>query len=236
MTGRIFIVPNTIGGSISSSIPLDVQGVIKKTNYFIVENAKNARAYIKKIDKNINISKLHIWQLDEFGSLCRDNIENLFIALKKSSDVVLLSDAGTPCVADPGRSVIRWAHENNIKVIPMVGPSSIIMAISASGLNGQNFSFRGYLPIKSAQRISYIKCTEKELYKYNRTQVFIETPYRNNHLYSDLVMYCSPSTVLSIAISITTEKEKILTDIIYNWKKNQITLPKEPSIFMLGKY
>ena len=165
-----------------------------------------------------------------------DNINSYFNPIYKGFDIGLLSEAGMPCIADPGSIIVNLAHKNNIRVIPLVGPSSILLALIASGMNGQNFAFHGYLPVSKNNRILKIKQLEKISFSEKQAQIFMETPYRNNQLLSDLINTCNPNTMLSIASEICSKNEFIQTKTIAEWKKIIVPdLNKKPSVFVLQK-
>jgi len=157
----------------------------------------------------------------------------ILAAMNKGKNLGLLSEAGSPCIADPGANIVQMAHRNNIKVIPLTGPSSIFMALMASGFNGQNFTFNGYLPVNKRERKNKIKILEREAYRNDSTQIFIETPYRNNALLEDILQTCRKETMLCIACNILTEKEFILSCSIGEWKKNIPDLHKKPTVFLI---
>ena len=150
-------------------------------------------------------------------------------------EIGVMSDSGTPCIADPGAKIVHYAHSHDIEVIPLVGPSSIILALMASGLNGQNFTFNGYLPIDKSERKKSIRRLEERIIKIDQTQIFIETPYRNNQLFEALIKTCSKYTKICIATDITTFNENIKTKTALEWKNTKVIIPKKPTIFILGK-
>lgn len=232
MTGKLFLIPSNIGEtSIDSVIPLNTKKVISSIKYFIVENLRSGRRYLKKVDKSLVIEDLTFFELNK--RVDSNSIPDFLSPLLQGNDVGLISEAGLPCVADPGNAVVELAHNYNINVVPLVGPSSIFLALMASGFNGQNFSFNGYLPINKKERKNSIKLFEDNSAKNNQTQIFIETPYRNNNLLKDLLLNCKNSTFLCIASEITTESEYIKTMRIDEWKKTKIDLHKKPAIFLI---
>ena len=165
-----------------------------------------------------------------------NNAESIAISwLKEGKNVGLMSESGMPGVADPGNKIVRMAHKERLKVMPMVGPSSIFMALAASGMNGQNFQFHGYLPINENELQKKLKHLETESRKYNKTQLFIETPYRNKRMLGFCIKALDNSTLLGVALDITGEEENIIVQPIQDWKKQNIELPKQPAIFMIGK-
>lgn len=230
--GKVYIIPTTLGETnINNVIPIEVQQFIKKIKYFIVENIKTTRRYLKKIDKSINIDELTFFELNKHTD--KRYIINFLEPTKKGNNIGVISEAGCPCIADPGSEIIKLAHQNNITVKPLVGPSSILLALISSGMNGQEFKFNGYLPFDKINKNKKIKEIEK-LARKNITQIFMETPFRNDALLSDVLKQLSPDLKLCIATDISLETETIKTNTISNWKKNIPKLKKRPTIFVLG--
>jgi 16S rRNA (cytidine1402-2'-O)-methyltransferase len=229
----LYLIPNLLSDTAWQGVlPLPVSGVVSNLRFFIVEDVRNARRFLKKIDPSINIDDLVFFELNKFTS---DQQKTEYLKpLAEGSDIGLLSEAGCPGVADPGADMVRLAHQRNYKVIPLVGPSSILLALMASGLNGQQFVFHGYLPVKQAERIKKIQQIEKQAFSLKQTQIFIETPYRNNQLINDLLKSCLPTTLLCIAADLTSENEFIHTQSISMWKNQLPNLDKRPAIFLLG--
>lgn|SRR5574344_1240092 len=232
MNTTLYLIPNLISNSkISNAIPALNTEIINSIEVFIVENIRDARRFLKKINPAIDINSLIFIEINK-----NEKFEDILMELSKIEDgkkIGLLSDAGLPCVADPGNIVVMWAHRNKIKVIPLVGPSSIFLALMASGLNGQNFAFNGYIPIEKKDRINKIKQLENRSKCENQTQIFMDTPYRNNNLLSDLLQNLSADTKLCIACNIMEEDEYIDTKSIIEWGKIKIDLNKKPCIFLL---
>jgi 16S rRNA (cytidine1402-2'-O)-methyltransferase len=232
MNGKLYLIPITLGeSSIESVFPADV---IQKTitiRHFIVENIRTTRRYLRMLDNAFPIDETQFYELNKHTTQAQ--IETYLKPLLNGLNVGVISEAGVPGVADPGAAVVELAHVNNIQVVPFVGPSSILMAVMASGLNGQNFAFNGYLPIKSGERTKQLKHLEKRSMQEQQSQLFIETPYRNNAMVDDLLSACLPTTKLCIACDITLDTEFIKTDTIQNWKKKKPDLNKRPSIFMI---
>lgn len=198
---------------------------------FIVENIKTTRRFLKKLDPEIEIDSIQFVELNKH----KDNQTNSEIIelFKHHNRIGLMSEAGLPCIADPGNLVVRYAHSLNWKVVPIDGPSSIILALISSGLNGQSFKFNGYLPLEKDKKKTYILQLEKE--SSLTTQLFIEAPYRNDSLFQDLLQILHPQTFLLIASDIQGEKESIRCMSIAEWKKNQILIGKTPCMFAIGK-
>ena len=231
--GNLILIPNLIGeNSITESIPLNIHKEITNTNFYIVENIRSARRFIKKICPKKTIEEITFFAYGKHDNidLEKDFLQNIL----SGNDIGLISEAGVPAVADPGSKIVAYAHNYNIKVRPLVGPSSILLSLMASGMNGQNFSFSGYLPIEKKARINKIKELEKIAIRKEQTQIFMETPYRNNKLFETLIKTCNSNTRLCIASNITTEKESILTKNIIEWRNTKIDINKQPTIFLIS--
>lgn len=234
MKGVLYLVPNTLGNPYTAdTIPEGIKDRVKPISIFIVENLRNARRYLKSLNKEIQIDSLTFFELNEHTS--PELIPSFLDGLERGMDAAVISEAGVPGVADPGAIVVRLAHEKGIRVVPLTGPSSILLALMASGLNGQSFCFHGYLPVKTPDRIRKIREIEQVAVRNRETQLFIEAPYRNNALLSDILETCHPSTLLCIAADITLETEFIFTKTTGEWKKKKPALHKRPVIFLLGK-
>lgn len=206
---------------------------IQKLQYFIVERARTARRYIRKAGHPMAIDDLHIFELDKHNP--HEGLSNFLKAMKQGHSVGVLSEAGCPGVADPGNIAVQWAHQNNIKVIPLVGPSSIILALMASGLNGQNFAFIGYLPNKKQELEQRLKQLESTISKSKQSQIFIETPYKNSFLVETILATCPKNMHLCIALHINDPSEYIKTYTIAEWQSIKMPdLHKVPCIFILG--
>lgn len=232
MNGKLYLIPTTLGESpIENVIPKHIIDITRKLLFFIVENERTARRYLKRLDREINIDNLTFYVLNKHTSLT-EILEFLTPAIN-GNDIGLISEAGVPGVADPGAEIVSIAHQKQIKTIPLVGPSSILLSLMASGLNGQSFAFNGYLPIKPTERISELKRLESIAKKNNQTQIFIETPYRNMQILSDITNNCAKHTQLCIAADITLETEFIETKTIGEWKNNLPSINKRPAIFLI---
>ena len=231
--GKLYLIPTILGeGTQETTLPPPILKAIKKINVFIVENLRTARRHIKQLDREKNIDDITFYSYGKHNTL---NLEQDFLShILSGQDVGLLSEAGLPCIADPGSEIVSYAHNFQINVIPFVGPSSILLALMTSGLNGQNFSFTGYLPINKSERTKSIKQLEKLVKKTGQTQIFMETPYRNNQLIEALLKTCSNNTKLCIASDITMPTENIKTKTIAEWKQTKINLHKKPAIFLIG--
>ena len=226
------MIPTTLGDStIDAVIPKDVQQIIIDTKYFIVENIKTTRRFLKKVEREIDIDELQFFVLNKYTSAI--DLESFLNPALEGNDIGVISEAGCPGIADPGSDIVRLAHYKNIKVVPLIGPSSILLALIASGMNGQNFCFNGYLPKEKNLRIKKIKELERQAIS-GVTQIFMETPFRNNHLMEDLLKQCAPNTTLCLAADISLENEFIQSKKIIDWKKHAPNLSKRPCMFLIG--
>lgn len=229
----LYLVPSLLSDSNWQLVlPAAVVPILTETKYFIVENVRTARRFMKLIDKNIDIDTLTFFELNKHTG--QHEIENFLKPTQENNNMAVLTEAGCPGVADPGAEVVRLAHKKGIKVVPVSGPSSIILALMASGLNGQNFTFNGYLPVKKDKLKKTISILEEKAVRKKQTQIFIETPYRNNLLLSSLLEECSANTLLCIAVNLTGNDEFISTKTIQQWKKNIPNIDKKPAIFLIG--
>ncbi len=232
MKGNLYLIPTTLGESpIERNLPHDTIEIIRSVKYFVVENIRSARRFLKKVDKTIEIDELTFFVLDKHTNL--DDIPGFLKPMHDGHHLGMLSEAGCPGVADPGADIVKLAHEKNLHVVPLVGPSSILLSVMASGLNGQSFAFNGYLPLKSGEVAKHIKRLEERSIKESQTQLFIETPYRNMKMLQELIAACRPQTRLCIACDITLETEFIQTKSIAQWKKNMPEINKRPAIFLI---
>ena len=234
MKGKLYLIPTTLGDNEPLEVmPISVKKVIEQVDHFIVENEKSARRFIKKITPKKSQPSLTIMMLDKYA----DELETrtYLDACEEGVSVGLLSEAGVPAVADPGATIVKLAHDKGIQVVPLVGPSSILMAMMSSGMNGQSFAFNGYLPIDKSDRKRAIKELEKLSKDKNQSQIFIETPYRNEKLFADLKVTLTPNTQLCIAADITLPTEYIKTKEVKNWKHEKPDLHKKPAIFIIHK-
>ena len=231
--GTLYLIPTPLEENPPLEVlPLTIKKKIEELDHYIVENEKNARAFIKKITPQKNQEKLTFWLLNKFTTQLE--METYLDPLKENISMGLLSDAGCPGVADPGATIVKRAHHFGIEVKPMVGPSSILLGLMASGMNGQNFAFNGYLPIDKNQRVRALKLYEKKSLKENQSQIFIETPYRNEKLFNDLIKNLNPQTELCIACNLTFESSFIKTAAVNDWKKSKPNLHKKPAIFIIN--
>lgn len=232
--GVLYLIPTTLGDNDPLDVlPLLVRKVIEETSTFIVENEKTARRFIKKITPDKPQPSLKLFPLNKFTKA--SELPNYLNPCLHGINVGLLSEAGCPGVADPGADIVKIAHDKNIKVVPLVGPSSILMALMSSGMNGQSFAFNGYLPIDKSERKTEIKRLERLSFEQNQSQIFIETPYRNNKMIEDLSNILENNTDICVACDITLSTEFIKTKSASAWKKNKVDLHKRPTIFIIHK-
>lgn len=232
--GQLYLIPTTLGDNNPLEVlPISVKQIIEDTDTFIVENEKTARRFIKRITPEKSQPSLKIFLLNKFTEAT--DLPSFLEPCLHGVNVGLLSEAGCPGVADPGADVVKIAHDKNIKVVPLVGPSSILMALMSSGMNGQSFAFNGYLPIDKGERKNEIKRLERLSFDHNQSQIFIETPYRNNKMIEDLSTVLENNTDVCVACDITLSTEFIKTQTANQWKKNKVDLHKRPTIFIIHK-
>ncbi|MHA7058997.1 SAM-dependent methyltransferase [Aquimarina sp. M1] len=232
--GKLYLIPTRLGDDVPLEVlPISIKKVLEQVNHYIVENEKPARRFIKKVSPSKSQRSLIIHSVNKYTDA--SEIPNYLAPCLNGESIGLLSDAGCPGIADPGAEVVRLAHEKGIQVTPLVGPSSIFLAMMSSGMNGQNFCFNGYLPIDKSERKSKIKSLEKYSLEKDQAQIFIETPYRNDKMLADLISMLSPSTRLCVASDITLITEYIATKTIEEWKNEDIELHKKPTIFIIQR-
>ncbi|HET6767604.1 MAG TPA: SAM-dependent methyltransferase [Chitinophagaceae bacterium] len=229
MAATVYLIPSMLHEEGMQSIPSYITEIVKQCQVFFVENERTARRYLKILEKGIIIDNYEWFKMDT-----NDETANSFrekIAERKA--IGIISEAGCPGIADPGQQLVAIAHEMNVEVKPLVGPNSILLALMASGMNGQQFKFAGYLPIREHERNKSIKDLETDSIRTNSTQIFIETPYRNNQMLEALCKNCNPSTKLCVAVDLTGRTEWIKTKTIAEWQKNKPDIHKRPAIFLL---
>lgn len=232
--GKLYLIPTTLGEMQPEDVlPQTIKRSIDFIDHYIVENEKTARRFIKSVHPEKKQSELKISLLNKHTE--ESEYLKMINPLLNGMNIGLMSEAGCPGVADPGAVIVKIAHEKGIQVVPLVGPSSILLAIMASGMNGQSFAFNGYLPIDASEKRNAIKQFEKLSQEKNQSQLFIETPYRNNKLVDDLIQILHPQTHLCIACDITLPTEFIKTKTVNEWKKNKVDLHKRPCIFIIHK-
>jgi len=234
LQGKLYLIPTTLGDNAPLEVlPISVKKIVELVDDYIVENEKTARRFIKKVSSSKSQATLNIDLINKYT--LTDDMPGFLNPCLEGKSVGLMSEAGCPGIADPGSEVVRIAHEMKIKVVPLVGPSSIILALMSSGMNGQNFTFNGYLPIDSSERKKALRNLEKLSFERNQAQLFIETPYRNNKLLDDMKSVLHTNTRLCIACDITLPSEFIRTMTINEWQKNSVDLHKRPTLFVLQK-
>ena len=232
--GTLYLIPVTLGDTpIDKVLPSSNREVIASIKHCIVEDIRSARRFLKKSNPNIVIDDLTFYTLNEHTK--GEDIASYLNPIKEGLNVGVISEAGCPAIADPGADVVAIAQARGVKVVPLVGPSSILMSLMASGFNGQKFTFNGYLPIEPNERAKAIKLLEQRAYSEDTTQIFIEAPYRNGKLIADLVKCCRPQTRLCIASAITCEEEMIVTKPIKEWSKHIPEVGKIPAIYLIYK-
>ena len=241
MNGTLYLIPNSLGpGALDEVLPASVLETTAQLDYFIAENAKTARAFLKLVSTTHPLGKpLQEIEIRELNiNTAASELPSLLAPLLAGRNAGLVSEAGVPAVADPGADLVRLAHQKNIPVKPLVGPSSILLALMASGLNGQSFAFQGYLPTDSGQRANRLRQLEQRSRQEKQTQIFIETPYRNEAMLEAIANHCTSSTLLTVATDLTLETEMVRTQSIQVWK-NEITagrfpdFKKKPTVFLL---
>lgn len=231
-TGSLYLIPSSLGeGNPHSIIPASVREVIERLDYFLVENPKSARRYLSWFNLTKPLQQLSIQSLEELKNPA--DIDLLLTPLFEGHNVGILSDAGCPCIADPGALVVRQAHKRGVRVVPLVGPSSILLALIASGLNGQSFAFHGYLPAKPEERREALKTLERNSRSHGQTQIFMETPYRSEKVLTDVLSVCAEDTTFSVASNLTLPDELIMTKQVKEWRLSQVDLKKRLCIFLL---
>jgi 16S rRNA (cytidine1402-2'-O)-methyltransferase len=240
MSGILYLIPNTLGkrdetDPLPDVIPAGVQQIAAGLDYLVAENAKTARAFLKKLGETCPLARpIQQIEIRELNVNTRDGaLADLLAPIRAGRDGGLLSEAGVPAVADPGANLVRLAHAMGVRVRPLVGPSSILLAVMASGLNGQSFAFNGYLPVDAAERARRLRELEQLSRKTHQTQVWIETPYRNGPLLEAMRQHCAGTSLLSIAVDLTLPSETIVTLPISEWRPERLDLNKRPAIFSL---
>ena len=233
--GKLYIIPTTLGEMNPEDVmPQTIKRSIDFIDDYIVENDKTARKFIKSIAPEKKQAELRLSLLNKHTEVA--DYQNMIQPLLEGKNVGLMSEAGCPGVADPGAVIVKLAHEKGIQVVPLVGPSSILLAIMASGMNGQSFTFNGYLPIDAIEKKSTLKQLERISFEKNQSQLFIETPYRNNKIFEDMLATLQPNTHICVACDITLPTEFIKTLTVNDWKKNKVVLHKRPCIFIIHKF
>ena len=234
MQAALYLIPVTLGDTeIDRVLPSHNRNIIAGISHYVVENIRSARRFLRRSNPDIVIDDLTFYTLDEHTR--PEEIASFLTPLREGKPVGVISEAGCPAIADPGADLVAIAQREGLKVVPLVGPSSILMSLMASGFNGQSFAFNGYLPVEPTERTRKIKQLEQRAYSEDQTQIFIETPYRNHKMIEELVKTCRPTTRLCVACDISCEGEEIHTRTIAQWKKAQYDIQKRPAIFLIYK-
>lgn len=235
MNVSLYLIPSSLGETpITKIFPNDNFKIIQSLDYFIVEKFRSARRFLRSVGFDKDFEKIQMYELNKHTNSIE--IEAMMKPLLNNHSVGIISEAGVPAVADPGSEIVLLAHKKNIRVIPLIGPSSILIALMSSGFNGQKFTFHGYLPVKSYERIKAIKALEKRSYQNRETQIFMETPYRNMKMIEDIMTHASPETLFCIACDLSLDTEFIKTKTIREWKDKIPDIHKRPCIFLLQTY
>lgn len=232
---KIYLIPNFLApNSVDQTFPLYLIEIVKKLKIFFVEDEKTARSFLKKINPTINFSEIILYNIGKHADF--SEVKKAFnVYHQEKKEIGILSEAGYPCIADPGEILVRWAHEKNWQIQPLIGPCSLTMALAASGLSGQKFSFHGYLPIQSQEKTVYLQKIQSRILQEYSTHLFIETPFRNVQLMETICKVLSKNLQLCLALEITSDTEKIKTQTISAWQKEDLTfLHKKNCVFILG--
>ena len=228
----LYLIPSTLGDTpIERVLPPYNTEILSRLRFFIVENVRTARRFLKKCRSNIDIDGLTFFELNKHTD--RNDIPQFLQPLKEGNSMGIISEAGCPSVADPGAEIVALAHREGYKVVPLVGPSSLLLALMASGFNGQSYAFNGYLPIDGNERAKAIKKLEMRAYNENQTQLFIETPYRNQQMLNTLTNACAPTTKICVATDLTLDSESIVTCTPSGWKRRAANIDRRPTVFLL---
>lgn len=232
--GRLYMLPTTMGSeSWEHVIPAEVAEIAKKTRYFAVENIKTARRFLRRLDRSFPINDSTFFILNK--KTPPTELPEMLVPIRNGHDVAIISEAGCPGIADPGSDLVALAHQKGVWVSPLTGPSSILLGLIGSGFNGQSFSFNGYIPKERKQRVRTFKDFERMANTQGQTQIFMETPYRNNNLLEDILNECLDQTFLCIACDLTLPTERIQTMTVAEWRENAFDLNKRPTMFLIGK-
>ena len=227
---KLYLIPNEISEEGLTTVPSYVKDIVRELRFFVVEEERGARRFLKKFVPELPLAECTFQALNEH-SLPKDCQEILNKA--GSKDIGIVSESGCPCVADPGRDLVALGHAQGFEILPLVGPSSILLALMASGLNGQNFAFNGYLPKEKDERVKRIKFLEKRSLAEGQTQIFMDTPYRNSHVFEDILSCCEPRTLLCLAIDLNGKEQFVKTLTVSEWKKQNFSIYKKPALFLI---
>jgi 16S rRNA (cytidine1402-2'-O)-methyltransferase len=233
-SGTLYLIPSPLAECDFAKIfPAYNAEIINEIDHFIVEDLRTGRRFVKKLGMKKPMESLHFSTLNEHTK--GNEIEDLLQPLVEGNNLGLISDAGTPCVADPGNVIVSRAQQLGAEVIPLIGPNSLLLTLMASGLNGQSFAFNGYLPREQPDRERQLRFLESLVVKNNQTQIFMETPYRNNHVFKSALEVCDPALRLCLGVNVTAENQMIKTMTIKKWKTQKVDLHKQPTVFLLGR-
>ncbi|NJN27133.1 MAG: SAM-dependent methyltransferase [Cyclobacteriaceae bacterium] len=231
--GKLYLIPTPLAdNTLDKMVTMEMNEVIGKLDYFLVENLRTARRFVSSLKLGRVIEELRFEIVDKATK--PQMVAALCAPLLRGKDIGLMSEAGCPGIADPGSLAVAFAHQHEVAVVPLVGPSAIFIALMASGFNGQAFAFHGYLPIEKPKRVQAIKALERESSSKKQTQIFMETPFRNEHLLLDILTNCQPQTLLCIARDINGESEMICTKSVKDWKTSIPKLHKIPTVFLIA--
>lgn len=231
MPGKIYLIPTFLDAEAVATIPAATKEVALRLKFIIAENIKTTRRYLKKLDKSVDIDSITFFERNKHTS--EAELVSFLKPAKEGHEIGIISEAGCPGIADPGQKIIEVAHQQNIQVVPLTGPSSIFLALMAAGMNGQSFRFHGYLPIDEGKKRKFIRYIEREAKQRNETQIFMETPFRNNKMITTLTKTLQDNTLLCLAANISAPNEFIQTKTVAAWKKQIPDLHKQPCIFLL---
>ncbi len=230
--GKLYLIPTLLGDVPPASVlPASVFYVVNRVRHYIAEDIRSARRFLKKAGIPFHFDNVRFYLLNKYTA--DEELHEFLSDASRGFDTGLLSEAGMPCIADPGSRIVAMAHNSGIRVVPLTGPSSIMLALMSSGLTGQSFAFHGYLPVKMAGRNPAIRKLEADSVEHNQSQIFMETPYRNNKMLESVIAVCKPSTRLCIACDITLASEFILTRTVSDWKRDLPDIHKRPTIFII---
>jgi 16S rRNA (cytidine1402-2'-O)-methyltransferase len=233
MQQHLYLIPTSLAENTYDLVLPQIKDLLQEIRYFFVENVRTARRFIAGLKLGIVIDELHFFELNKATTLT--TIKQYFAQIPPHAAIGVMSEAGCPAVADPGSLAVAYAHQHHLKVIPLVGASSLLLSLMASGFNGQSFVFHGYLPIEKAEKQKVLKQMEKEMLQKSQTQLFIETPYRNQQLLADLCQFLQPDTLLCVATNLTGTDEWVKTQKISAWKTTTVDLHKKPTVFLIGR-
>ncbi|MEX0811802.1 MAG: SAM-dependent methyltransferase [Chitinophagales bacterium] len=233
MPGKLILIPSSLGEASNFTIPEYVKEYLMPLRYFAVEREKTARRFLRSLGFTANFDEVELFDIGKRSE--KEDVLQCLEPLLSGHDMGVISEAGMPCVADPGQFLVQIAQENKITVKPLVGPNALLLALAASGLNGQSFAFHGYLPIPKKERQNAIRDLERNVFRNGQTQMFMETPYRNHALIEDVVNTCNPNTLFCVACDLTLSGETVKTMPVSEWKKTKLNYHKRPAVFLLGK-